>query len=127
VKQDLGRLGGKQAGIRQRAEELDRALRKLSLPDERLERSVILMKEMEDALAKGDLAGFSKRHPVLLEQMKEGRQVLKDHAAVLADRSRALPKELLDEVESVDLSSLPEGYRALLREYYKILSRGGSR
>jgi len=127
VKQDLGRLAGKQAEIRQRAEEIDRALTKLACPDGELERSIVLMKEMEEALRTGDPSGFSRRHGILVEQMKESRKVLREHATVLRDRSRAVPKEILEEVESVDLSSLPEGYRKLLREYYKILSRGGTR
>jgi len=127
VKQDLGRLSGKQAAIRQKAEGLDRALKQLHYPDEPLERSVVLMKEMEAALEKGDLAGFSRRHARLVRQMEEGRTQLRDHARMVTDRSRAVPKEILAEVESVDLSALPEGYRRFLREYYKILSRGGAK
>jgi hypothetical protein len=127
VKQDLGRLAGKQVGIRQKAEALDRALKNLNYPDEPIRRSVVLMREMEKALERGDLAGFSRRHARLVSQMEEGRTLLRDHARVVKDRSRAVPKEILKEVETVDLSALPEGYRKFLREYYRILSSGGSK
>ncbi len=127
VKGDLGRLHGNQVAIRQRAEKLDRALRKLHYPDEEVERSVVLMRELEEALARGDLAGFSRKHALLMKQLKEGQKTLVEHARVVRDRSRSVPKELMRELETVDLANLPEGYRALLREYYKILSRGGSR
>jgi hypothetical protein len=127
VKQDLGRLAGKQVGIRQKAEALDRALKNLNYPDDPVVRSIVLMKEMEKALEKGDIAGFSRRHARLVTQMEEGRALLREHARVVKDRSRAVPKEILKEVESVDLSALPEGYRKFLREYYKILSSGGSK
>lgn len=127
VKGELGRLQGNQVAIRQKAEQLDRALKARHYPSEDLTRSVVLMKEMEDALAKGDLAGFSRRHGVLVKQMKEGQATTLDHARVMRDRSRAVPKEVMRELESVDLSGLPEGYREFLREYYKILSRGGEK
>jgi hypothetical protein len=125
VKQDLGRLAGKQVAIRQKAEQLDRALKTYHYPDEKLERSVVLMKELEEALKRGDVAGFSQRHALLVEQMKKGQAEVLSHARAVKDRSRAVPKEVMRELTSVDLSKLPEGYRELLRVYYKILSRGG--
>ena len=106
-------------------EALDRALKKFHYPDEQLSRSVVLMKELEDALRRGDLSGFSRRHALLVDQMKQGQAEVLGHARAMKDRSRAVPKEIMREMESVDLSTLPEGYRDLLREYYKILSRGG--
>jgi len=127
VKGELGRLHGNQVAIRQKAEQLDRALKARHYPSEDLSRSVVLMKEMEEALAKGDLRGYSRRHGVLLRQMKQGQATVLDHARVMRDRSRAVPKEIMRELESVDLSGLPEGYREFLREYYKILSRGGEK
>jgi hypothetical protein len=59
--------------------------------------------------------------------MKETQPSVLEHARVMRDRSRAVPKEIMRELESVDLSGLPEGYRDFLREYYKILSRGGEK
>ncbi len=59
--------------------------------------------------------------------MKDGQGAILDHARVVRDRSRSVPKALMKEMESVDLAGLPEGYREFLREYYKILSRGGSK
>ncbi|MHC4472092.1 MAG: hypothetical protein ACYS99_14140 [Planctomycetota bacterium] len=127
VKQDLGRLAGKQVAIRQKAEQLDRALKTFHYPDEELSRSVVLMKELEEALRRGDVAGFSRRHALLVEQMKKGQAEVLAHSKAVRDRSRAVPKEIMREMESVDLAELPEGYRDLLRAYYKILSRGGAK
>jgi hypothetical protein len=127
VKGDLGRLHGNQVSIRQKAEQLDRALKARHYPSDGLSRSVVLMKEMEEALAKGDLANFHRRHGILVDQMKEGQATVLEHARVMRDRSRAVPKEIMRELESIDLSGLPEGYREYLREYYKILSRGGEK
>ncbi len=127
VKGELGRLHGNQVSIRQKAEQLDRALKARHYPSEDLTRSIVLMKEMEEALEKGDLRGFTRRHGVLVKQMKDGQASVLDHARVMRDRSRAVPKEIMRELESVDLSGLPEGYREYLREYYKILSRGGEK
>ncbi len=124
VKAELGRLAGNQVQIRQRAETLDRALKALHYPDEDLSRSTVLMKDLEEALEAGDLETFYRKHGLLVEQMKEGQAAVLAHSRTVKDRSRAVPKEILREVESVDLSALPEGYRELLREYYKILSRG---
>ena len=102
-------------------------LKSLHYPSEDLSRSVVLMKELEEALTKGDLPGFSRRHGVLVEQMKGGQSAILEHARVVRDRSQAVPKEIMREMQSVDLADLPEGYRDLLREYYKALSRGGGR
>jgi hypothetical protein len=72
-------------------------------------------------------ANFHRRHGILVDQMKEGQATVLEHARVMRDRSRAVPKEIMRELESIDLSGLPEGYREYLREYYKILSRGGEK
>jgi hypothetical protein len=113
--------------IRQKAERIERALRALGIPDEDLARSTVLMKEIEEALRGGDLEGFSRKHALAVTQLKEGQATALEHARAVRDRSSAVPKEIMREVESVDLSGLPEGYRDLLREYYKILSRGGAK
>ena len=47
MKGELGRLHGNQVSIRQKAEQLDRALKARHYPSEDLSRSVVLMKEME--------------------------------------------------------------------------------
>jgi Sec-independent protein translocase protein TatA len=125
VKGDLGRLRGRQVEIRQKAEKLERASAGLGLPTDGLERSIRIMKELEGLLGRGDLEGFAKRKGVLVDSMKDGTQEMLRHARLRRDRSAGVPEELRRELSTVDLDEVPEAYRDLIRQYYRILGGGG--
>ena len=67
------------------------------------------------------------RKGVLIETMKAGGDELLRHARLKRDRSGAVPEELLRELANVRLDEVPESYRALIRQYYRILSTGGGK
>jgi hypothetical protein len=126
IKGDLGRLRGRQVEIRQRAEKLNRTLSGMGLPTDGLERSIGVMKDLERLLGDGDVRGFSRRKGVLIETLQKGKgEILRD-ARLRRDRSAGIPEELMRELANVRLDEVPEAYRALVRQYYRILSTGGS-
>jgi hypothetical protein len=47
------------------------------------------------------------------------------HARLRRDRSAGVPEELRRELSTVDLDEVPEAYRDLIRQYYRILGGGG--
>ena len=81
--------------------------------------------DLETLLGRGDLKGFARRKGVLIETLKKGGDELLRHARLKRDRSGAVPEELLRELANVRLDEVPESYRALIRQYYRILSTGG--
>jgi hypothetical protein len=125
VKGDLGRLHGRQVEIRQRAEKLERSLAGLGVPTEPLDRSIGIMRDLERMLADRDLAGFAQRKGVLVETLEGGKAEMLRHARLRRDRSAGVPEELMRELANVDLDEVPESYRALIKQYYRILSTGG--
>jgi hypothetical protein len=127
IQGDLGRLHGRQVEIRQRAEKLDRQLQGLGIPGDGVRDSIRIMRELEGMLGRGDLTGFSRRKGVLLETLKGGADETLRHARLKRDRSAAIPEELMRDLTNVDLDEVPEAYRALIRQYYRILSTGGNR
>jgi hypothetical protein len=126
IKGDLGRLHGRQVEIRQRAEKLNRSLSGMGLPTDGLERSIGVMRDLERLLGDGDVRGFSRRKGVLIDALQKGKNEMLQEARLRRDRSAGIPEELMRELANVRLDEVPEAYRALIRQYYRILSTGGS-
>ena len=98
----------------------------MNLPTGGLEQSIGIMKDLERLLADGDARGFSRRKGVLIDTLQKGKSEMLAGARLRRDRSAGIPEELMRELANVRLDEVPEAYRALIRQYYRILSTGGS-
>jgi DNA-binding transcriptional MerR regulator len=122
LKGEMGRMSGKQADIRQKAERLAHGLGKLNYPAGDLGKVIILMKEQEDALKNMNLPAFQSKQKVLLETMKDAGNVVTTEARARSEKAASVPKYLREELMNAKSQDAPEGYRKLVGEYFRALS-----
>ena len=120
----MRRLQGKQTDVLNRAEKLKRELEKRRYPTEVLDKTIEIMKIVDS-----ELRNFTKYTPddvknrimKIVTQLKQADTSIKDAAKLYQDMTRALPREVRDQVTSAQEEKSPEQYKDLLDNYYRKL------
>jgi hypothetical protein len=121
---DIGRLGEKQAGLREKAEQVAQKLESLGITSRRLTESIQLMKSAEKDLRDLRYDDAARKRRVALNQLKAGFAGVDQTTAVQLSGARELPAQLRTELLQATEEAYPEGYEALLKSYFRALSKG---
>lgn len=119
--EQLQRLRGMQADLRQRAEKIDTQLRAYHLPSADMEEAVRRMKAVEANLQSGKGFDLRQAHSQVIDALANSQKAVGYQAQINQERNRSLPKHVRQEILSGIQEGAPEGYRDLLEAYYKSL------
>lgn len=122
VAQKMGALAGRQAELRNKAERVQLGFKVMNYPTGAMDKTIELMKSVEDNLRAGRYRYVSRQKDILLKGLKGSQSLLKGEIAIKKDRSVALPSYLQDEMIQAKGESAPAGYDDQLKKYYEILS-----
>ena len=121
---DMERLSEKQAQIREKAEQIARQLENGGINSSRLNKSVELMKQGEEALRDTRYEDAARRRKVALSELKNAFTDRDETTAVQLSRARELPAQLREELLQSSDEGYPLGYESLLKSYFRALSEG---
>jgi hypothetical protein len=119
---DMQRLSEKQAGVREKAEQVAQRLETAGVNSTRLSQSIQLMKSAEDDLRDLRYEDATDKRRVALSQLKHALGSPDRTTAAQLSRARDLPAELRDELLQSADEGYPEGYESLLKSYFRALS-----
>ncbi len=123
ISQEMQRLAGRQAQLRNRAESVAVQFRVANYPTYQLDEAITTMEEIELDLRSARYRNVLRQRPILLETLKDTRAFLVGEVRMSYDRSAPLPPYLRDELADARAHESPEGYEDLLQKYYERLSR----
>jgi hypothetical protein len=119
---NIGRLSAKQAGLREKAEQVARKLDTMGVSTTRLNQSIELMKSVEKDLADHRYADAFRKRKEALEKLRGAFSGVDRSTAAQVNKARDLPPQLRNELMQSADEGYPPGYEGLLKSYYKALS-----
>jgi hypothetical protein len=123
TKEDLGRLSAKQAGMREKAEQISKKLDPKGIKSSRLMEGVKKLGEsVEDVRDHRYEDAFRKRKEAL-RTLRDAALEIDQKTGLHTSRAHDLPPELRRELLQGADDGYPPGYEALLKNYYKELSK----
>jgi len=120
----MQRLAGRQADVRSRAEKINIDLKVSGYENFNLDEAIRSMRRVERELLVGRYRNAMRERHVLLNQLKSTGALLRGDIHVRTDVRSNLPDEYRKEIEEASQAPMPEGYEALVKQYYERLSRG---
>ena len=124
INMQMKALAGRQAELRNKAERVQMGFQVMNYPSDIMDRTVRLMKKVENGLDSGRYRNIMRRRQVMLDGLKGSKLMLKGEIRVNRDRSAGLPSHMQDEIIDAAGEPTPRGYEALLKGYYQTLSEG---
>lgn len=122
ISKDMGRLSAKQAGLREKAEQVARKLDAIGINTRRLTESIELMRSVEKDLADQRYDDAARKRRDALLKLKGSFSDLDNSTAARIKRATDLPPQLRQELLQAAEEGYPTGYEGLLKNYYKALS-----
>jgi len=119
---DMGRLNAKQAGLREKAEQIAKKLQTLGVSNKRLKESIKLMEASEKDLRDRRYDDGARKRRVAVGQLQSAFSGLDGTTATQLSQARDLPPQLRNELLQAADEGYPAGYEALLRNYFKRLA-----
>jgi hypothetical protein len=119
---NIGRLSAKQAGLREKAEQVARKLDTMGVSTSRLNQSIELMKSVEKDMADHRYADAFRKRKEALEKLRGAFSGVDQSTAAQFNKARDLPPQLRNELMQSADEGYPPGYEGLLKSYYKALS-----
>lgn len=119
---DMERLSRRQAGLRERAQQVAQRLEAAGVSTVRLQQAIELMRSAEEDLRDLRYEDAASKRQVALEQLRSALQPDDRGTAALVSRAQHLPAQLREELLQAADDAYPEGYETLVREYFKTLS-----
>ncbi|MBP87060.1 MAG: hypothetical protein CMJ64_10150 [Planctomycetaceae bacterium] len=119
---DMERLSAKQAGMREKAEQVARQLDTTTVTGRRLNQAIELMKSVEDDLRDLRYEDAARKRKVAMQKLKATFNNLDRSTAVQLSQARELPAQLREELLQSADEGYPEGYESLLESYFRALS-----
>ena len=119
---DMGRLSEKQAGVREKAEQVARKLDTMGITSKRLTESIELMKSVENDFKNTKYDDAARRRRVALTRLRTALIELDKSTAAQLSRARDLPPQLRQELLQAADEGYPAGYESILKSYFKALS-----
>jgi hypothetical protein len=122
-KEDLGRLSAKQAGMREKAEQVAKKLATEGIKSGRLMEGIKKLQESEKDLRDLRYDDAFRKRKEALRAIKGAALEVDQKSGLHMSRSRDLPPELRKELLQGADDGYPPGYETLLKNYYKELSK----
>lgn len=119
---DMGRLSVKQAGIREKAEQVARKLDSAGIAGRRLAEGIELMKESEKDLRDLRYQDAARKRRAALGKIQSVLTKVDESTAAQFRRARGLPPQVRTELLQAAEEGYPPGYEQLLKNYFKALS-----
>jgi hypothetical protein len=119
---DMKRLSEKQAGIRERAQQMAQRLESAGATTVRLNQAISLIKAAEDDLRDFRYDDAARKRAVAMGKLKAALEESRDGTSVQLSHARDLPAALRDDLLQSADERYPEGYEPLLKSYYRALS-----
>jgi hypothetical protein len=120
---DIGRLSAKQAGVREKAEQVAKKLATAGIQSSRLTKGIELFKQSEKDLRNLRYQDAARKRKLALRALKGAALEIDQNSGLSLSRRRDLPPELRSDLLQGADDGYPPGYEALLKNYYKELSR----
>lgn len=121
LQQQMARLAGQQAAIRQEAEALALKLRAYRLPSGDLENAARAMQQVEALARQGNGAGLRQAYSRALDSLHDaGRQVRVETG--LSREHNRLPDRVREEVVAGLEDGIPKGYEEMVGAYFRALA-----
>ena len=117
----------KQQELIDNARRLDYGLKKYRAPRGRLPETIELMEAQKGQLVRGEISNFAHQHHIVLDNLREVKELSDKQKQVTRDRSALLPKQVRDEIASAQNETVPDQYREMVRNYFRALSEAGTR
>jgi len=119
---DIGRLTEKQAGLRDKADQVAKKLETAGVVNRRLNDSITLMKSAEQDLRDLRYQDAARKRRVSIGMLKSALTDKDPTTAAQLSRARDLPAQLRTELLQAADEGYPPGYESLLKSYFKALS-----
>lgn len=119
---DMQRLSERQAGLRERAQQVAQRLEAAGVSTVRLQQAIELMRSAEEDLRDLRYEDAAAKRQVALQQLRSSLDPEDRGTAALLSRALHLPEALREDLLHAADETYPEGYESLVREYYKALS-----
>jgi hypothetical protein len=120
---DIGRLNAKQAGFREKADQVAKKLETSGIRSSRLRQGIQLLEASEKDLRDLRYDDAFRKRKQALQSIRRAALEIDRNSGLQLSRSRELPPELRKELLQGADDGYPPGYEALLRNYYKELSK----
>jgi len=124
VQRRMGRLAGRQADLRNKAEGVRAALTVRNYESFALGDAIAAMRKVQRDLLAGRYTSALRRKNIVLGRLKDTQMLLGGEIRVRHDTSAALPTEVQKDVLDALEKPMPRGYEAYLKRYYERLSEG---
>lgn len=121
LQQQMARLQGAQAALRQRAEAVALVLKKRNLPSGDLETAIAGMRRFEAAAKAGDGLAVRRSYTRVLDAMADAHRQA-GRAALAHREENRLPDHLRAEIHAGYRDGVPTGYERLVAEYFRALA-----
>lgn len=122
LKRDLGRLSAKQAGLREKAEQIAKKLDSVGASSKKLGESIELMKQAEQDLKDLRYDDAARKRKIALNKLHGAFENVDEDTAARISKARDLPPHLRKELLQSADEGYPAGYENLLKSYFKALS-----
>jgi hypothetical protein len=122
VVRDIGRLSAKQAGMREKMEQVARKLEGKGVSTTRLRAGIKLLQEADKDLSDRRYSDAARKRTEAMKALRNAFGDLDRSAAGQVRRARDLPPGMRDGLLQSAEAAYPAGYEALLKSYYKALS-----
>ncbi len=119
---DMERLSQRQAGLRERAQQVAQRLEAAGVSTVRLQQAIELMRSAEEDLRDLRYEDAAAKRQVALQQLRSALEPDDRGTAAIVSRAQHLPTQLREELLQAADEAYPEGYETLVREYFKTLS-----
>jgi hypothetical protein len=117
----MERLSNKQAGLREKMEQVAEKLDTTGIKSRQLKESIQLMKASEQDLRNNNYEDAARKRKVAIGKLRNALGEVDQTAAQLS-RARDLPPQLRSELLQAADEGYPPGYESLLKNYFKALS-----
>ena len=121
---DIGRLSAKQAGMREKMEQLARKLEAQKVSTTRLRDGIKLLDAADKDLTDSKYEDAAKKRRDAMQKLRGAFQSLDRTTATDISQARELPQEMRRDLLQSSDGGYPAGYEELLKSYYKALSTG---
>jgi hypothetical protein len=119
---NIGRLSAKQAGLREKAEQVAKKLDAMGVSTTRLNESIELMKSIEKDMADHRYDDAARKRRDALRTLRSAFSGMDQSTAAKIHQARDLPPQMRNELLQSADQGYPPGYEGLLKSYYKALS-----
>jgi hypothetical protein len=122
VAKDIGRLSEKQAGMREKMEQVAKKLESQGVSATRVREGIKLLEEADKALLDRRYDDAAKKRQEAMQKVRGEFGDLDRSTAAQISKARDLSPDLRKELLQSSEAGYPAGYEALLKSYYKALS-----